>query len=54
MLMELAFFLFQVFTDMLASWLASLSSGPEPANQVGDALHFFVEDVSKILPCCWS
>ena len=39
--------MFQIFTD-LASWLVYQQLGLSPQTKLGDALHFFVEDVSKI------
>ncbi|WP_158966598.1 permease [Paraglaciecola sp. L3A3] len=39
--------MFQIFTD-LASWLVYDLMGLSSATKLGDALHFFVEDVSKI------
>ncbi|HFB65155.1 MAG TPA: permease [Aeromonadales bacterium] len=39
--------MFQVFTDF-ASWLIYDVLGLSPATRLGDALHFFVEDTSKI------
>lgn len=39
--------MFQVFTDF-ASWLVFTVFGLSPDTKLGDALHFFVEDVSKI------
>lgn len=39
--------MFQVFTD-LANWLVYDLLGLSPDTRLGDALHFFVEDVSKI------
>jgi uncharacterized membrane protein YraQ (UPF0718 family) len=39
--------MFQVFTDF-ASWLIYGQLGLSPETKLGDALHFFVEDVSKI------
>lgn len=39
--------MFQIFTD-LASWLVYEQLGLSPQTKLGDALHFFVEDVSKI------
>jgi len=39
--------LFQIFTDF-ASWLVYQIVGLSPGTKVGDALHFFVEDTSKI------
>ena len=39
--------MFQIFTD-LAAWLVFDLLGLSPEDKLGDALHFFVEDVSKI------
>ena len=39
--------MFQIFTDF-ASWLVYQIVGLSPGTKVGDALHFFVEDTSKI------
>jgi hypothetical protein len=39
--------MFQVFTD-LASWLTYRILGLSPETKLGDAVHFFIEDVSKI------
>ncbi|MGL5661021.1 MAG: permease [Aeromonas sp.] len=39
--------MFQMFTD-LASWLVYQQWGLNPQTKLADALHFFVEDVSKI------
>ena len=39
--------MFQIFTD-LATWLVYDLLGLSPDTKLGDALHFFVEDVSKI------
>ena len=39
--------MFQLFTD-LASWLTYSVLGLSPATKLADALHFFIEDVSKI------
>lgn len=39
--------MFQIFTDF-ASWLIYDIAGLLPETKLGDALHFFVEDVSKI------
>lgn len=39
--------MFQIFTD-LASWLVYDLLGLSPDTKAGDALHFFIEDVSKI------
>ena len=39
--------MFQIFTDF-ASWLVFTVLGLSPETKLGDALHFFVEDVSKI------
>lgn len=39
--------MFQLFTD-LADWLVFTQLGLSPETKLGDALHFFVEDVSKI------
>lgn len=39
--------MFQIFTD-LASWLVYQQFDLSPQTKLGDALHFFVEDVSKI------
>ena len=39
--------MFQVFTD-LASWLTYRILGLSPETKIGDAVHFFIEDVSKI------
>ena len=39
--------MFQIFTDF-ASWLVYQIAGLSPGSKVGDALHFFVEDTSKI------
>ena len=39
--------MFQIFTD-LARWLVYQQLGLSPQTKLGDALHFFVEDVSKI------
>ncbi|MGE6109336.1 permease [Aeromonas sobria] len=39
--------MFQIFTDF-ASWLVYQQWGLSPQTKLGDALHFFVEDVSKI------
>lgn len=39
--------MFQIFTD-LASWLSFSVLGLSPDTKLGDALHFFIEDTSKI------
>jgi uncharacterized protein len=39
--------MFQIFTD-LASWLTYKVLALAPATKLGDAVHFFIEDVSKI------
>jgi len=39
--------MFQIFTDF-ASWLTYSIFGLSPETKFGDALHFFIEDVSKI------
>ncbi|WP_197470187.1 permease, partial [Oleiphilus sp. HI0117] len=39
--------MFQIFTD-LAAWFVFDILGLSPETKLGDALHFFVEDVSKI------
>lgn len=39
--------MFQIFTDF-ATWLVYQRLNLSPATKLGDALHFFVEDVSKI------
>ncbi|EGL2796218.1 permease [Klebsiella pneumoniae] len=39
--------MFQIFTDF-ATWLVYERLNLSPATKLGDALHFFVEDVSKI------
>lgn len=39
--------MFQIFTE-LADWLVYAVFGLTPETKLGDALHFFVEDVSKI------
>ncbi len=39
--------MFQLFTD-LASWLTYSVLGLSPATKLADAVHFFIEDVSKI------
>lgn len=39
--------MFQIFTD-LASWLVYDLLALDPATKLADALHFFIEDVSKI------
>lgn len=39
--------MFEIFTD-LADWLVYQLLGLSPETKLGDALHFFVEDVSKI------
>ena len=39
--------MFQLFTD-LAGWLTYSVLGLSPATKLGDAVHFFIEDVSKI------
>jgi uncharacterized membrane protein YraQ (UPF0718 family) len=38
---------FQIFTE-LASWLSFSVLGLSPDTKLGDALHFFIEDTSKI------
>ena len=39
--------MFQIFTE-LASWLSFSVLGLSPDTKLGDALHFFIEDTSKI------
>ena len=39
--------MFQVFSDF-ASWLVYSVLGLSPETKLGDALHFFAEDVTKI------
>ncbi|MFG1490097.1 permease, partial [Oceanospirillum sp. HFRX-1_2] len=39
--------MFEIFTQ-LADWLVYQQMGLSPDTKLGDALHFFVEDVSKI------
>lgn len=39
--------MFQIFTD-LANWLTYTMLGLSPDTKLGDAVHFFIEDVSKI------
>ena len=39
--------MFQIFTDF-ATWLTYSVLGLSPETKLGDALHFFIEDVSKI------
>ena len=39
--------MFQIFTDF-ATWLVYECLSLSPATKLGEAIHFFVEDVSKI------
>jgi hypothetical protein len=39
--------MFKIFTDF-ADWLTCLTFGLSPDGKLGDAVHFFIEDVSKI------
>jgi hypothetical protein len=39
--------MFKIFTDF-ADWLTYAILGLSPDSKLGDALHFFIEDVSKI------
>ena len=39
--------MFQIFTDF-AAWLTFGIFGLSPETKLGDAVHFFIEDVSKI------
>lgn len=42
--------MFKIFTD-LASWLTYGILGLTTDSRLGSALHFFIEDVSKIFFC---